>query len=187
MKIYTRTGDDGTTGLFGGSRVDKDAVRIAAYGTVDELNSFVGLALSGLDDDRFEEATTMLTTIQHDLFVAGADLATPQSAKPSVPRIDQGQIDKLETFIDRLEEDLEPLKTFILPGGVPAAARIHVARTVCRRSERLCITLARSEPINTLVPVYLNRLSDLFFVMARWINRKSQISDIPWIPEKAPK
>lgn len=182
MKIYTKTGDDGTTGLFGGDRVRKDTLRIAAYGTVDELNSFVGLVSASLPTE-LEPVCSILNTIQNDLFVAGADLATPLSAKPVVPRTSPEEISELERFIDQLEEDLEPLKTFILPGGTVAAAHAHVARTVCRRAERCCVSLAAVEEINGLVTVYLNRLSDLLFVISRWINLKNGNSDIPWIPK----
>lgn len=183
MKIYTKTGDDGTTGLFGGDRVPKDSLRIEAYGTVDELNSFVGLVVAALPASGSKLEDTLLS-IQYDLFVAGADLATPLSAKPVVPRISDVEIEALENHIDRLESDLEPLKTFILPGGALASAHAQVARTVCRRAERCCVTLAANDEINSLVTIYLNRLSDLLFVISRWINLKSGKSDIPWIPRE---
>ena len=188
MKIYTRTGDDGTTGLFGGDRVSKDHVRINAYGTVDELNSVLGTidsALTGpaIDAEPTVRAGEIIRVLQRDLFVAGADLATPQNAKAAVPRITSDHIERLETFIDELEADLEPLKAFILPGGTQAASMAHFARTVCRRAERNCVNMVNEEGEGLAVMMFLNRLSDLLFVMARWINRKSGISDIPWKPE----
>jgi cob(I)alamin adenosyltransferase len=183
MKIYTRTGDSGTTGLFGGDRVTKTHPRIAAYGTVDELNAFVGMARA-----HFGEAEAPLDAIsarvQNDLFVIGADLATPATAKPSVPRVEARHVEALERDIDALEAELEPLKQFVLPGGTPSAAALHLARTVCRRAERESVDLAATEPINEHVATYLNRLSDLFFVMSRWANHERGVSDVPWVPEK---
>jgi len=181
MKIYTRTGDDGTTGLFGGGRVEKNHVRIEAYGTVDELNSVLGVAHSLLKDDALQPAAEVLQQLQSSLFVAGADLATPSDAKPNVPRISEADVANLETLIDRFEDDLEQLKTFILPGGCTAASMIHVARTVCRRAERVCVGIEDAND-GSCVAIYLNRLSDLLFVLSRWTNAQSGLTDIPWIP-----
>lgn len=179
MKVYTRTGDDGTTGLFGGGRVRKDHARIAAYGTVDETNALVGLARA---EEGADALTAMLERIQGDLFVVGADLATPADAKPAVPRISAAEIEALEHDIDRMEEDLDPLKTFILPGGCRRASALHVARTVCRRAEREVVAAAESEAIAGTVAIYLNRLSDLLFVAARWANHHAGVPDTPWKP-----
>lgn len=181
MKIYTRTGDAGTTGLFGGDRVVKTHPRIEAYGTVDEVNAHLGLALAHLGGD--SSLGALISRLQSDLFVIGADLATPSHAKPSVPRVEAAHVTALETAIDALEGDLAPLKQFVLPGGTLASSALHVARTVCRRSERLCVELAGMEPINEYVPVYLNRLSDLLFVMSRWANHDAGVEDTPWTPE----
>ena len=185
MKIYTRTGDDGTTGLFGGGRVPKTHPRIAAYGTVDEVNSFVGLAAAHLpSDDRATVVRLILEDVQADLFVLGADLATPTGAKAVVPRIGDEHVARLESEIDRLEEDLDPLRRFILPGGSAAGAALHVARTVCRRAERLVIDAAAVDDVSTASAIYLNRLSDLLFVAARWTNRLEGREESPWAPEK---
>jgi cob(I)alamin adenosyltransferase len=185
VKIYTRTGDKGITGLFGGDRVPKYHPRIEAYGSVDELNSFLGLALAGLggqglpDFDK-EWTADLITGIQNSLFVVGAELATPEDAKPSIPRIDEQNVVILEAAIDRMEADLPPLKNFILPGGTSSAAALHVARTVCRRAERATISLSEETEIDALIPIYLNRLSDLFFVLARWVNLKCGEADVEW-------
>ena len=182
MKIYTRTGDKGSTGLFGGNRVNKDHLRIEAYGTVDETNSIIGLGRSFLPDEGHSEIEAMLHRIQSELFVLGADLATPLSAKVSVPRIEAAQIERLENHIDELEADLPPLKHFILPGGTQAASAIHAARTVCRRAERRTVSLQQADELNEHAAVYLNRLSDLLFVMARWLNHHAGIKEEAWKP-----
>jgi len=183
MKIYTRTGDKGTTALFGGERVPKDHPRIAAYGTVDEANSFIGLALTHLRGvEALEGVASLMEQIQDDLFVVGADLATPQDAKPTVPRITAEHVQQVEDHIDRLQEDLPPLKHFILPGGTPGAATLHVARTVCRRAERLALAARREESINDEALIYLNRLSDLLFVLARWTNHRVGAPESTWTP-----
>ncbi|NNE71761.1 MAG: cob(I)yrinic acid a,c-diamide adenosyltransferase [Rhodothermales bacterium] len=179
MKVYTKTGDDGTTGLFGGDRVRKDHARIEAYGTVDEANSFVGMARSAGPDDRL---TPLLERIQGEMFVVGADLATPVSAKPVVPRVTPEIVERLERDIDSLEEDLSPLKTFILPGGTPRATALHAARTICRRAERSVIAAMEEEVIDPNVGIYLNRLSDFLFVAARWANHIEGVEDTPWMP-----
>ena len=182
MKIYTKTGDEGKTSLFGGQRVSKDAPRVEAYGTVDELNALLGVVATFLDD------TTLLERIRHiqgDLFVIGADLATPADAGKAaawVPRLTAADVQRLETWIDEAEAELAPMKTFVLPGGTPAAAHLHLARTVCRRAERRVVSLEHFEPISPEVRVYLNRLSDLLFVWARLVNQRAAVEDIPWIP-----
>ena len=178
-KVYTRTGDDGTTGLGAGGRVSKDSPRIEAYGTVDELNSQIGLALStGVSD----EIAAPLRAIQNDLFHLGSDLCIPEAEKERrpVPSIEERHVTGLEDLMDRLSEELAPLENFILPGGSPGAAQLHVARTVCRRAERLVVALARREPVGAQTAAYLNRLSDALFVMARYENRKKKVPDILW-------
>ncbi|MEP7217820.1 MAG: cob(I)yrinic acid a,c-diamide adenosyltransferase, partial [Bacteroidota bacterium] len=169
-KIYTKTGDDGTTGLFGGRRVAKDSVRIESYGTVDELNSVVGMARAA---GVLPEHDQLLSTVQEHLFILGADLATPQGGMKnySLPRVTAAETECLERAIDALEEGLPPLKNFILPGGTPAGAALHLARTVCRRGERLVVMLIHEEPEVGVLPMqYLNRLSDFLFVLARAVN-----------------
>lgn len=179
MKIYTKTGDDGTTGLFGGTRVPKDHLRIEAYGTVDELNSVLGVAQScGMP----EKLQPIMQRISGLLLTVGADLATPLNPPPryAIPRIAQEDSLWLEGLIDTYEEDLEPLKSFILPGGTQAASHLHFARTVCRRAERCVVALAREEDIGAIVQPFLNRLSDFLFVAARMANYCAGINDIPW-------
>lgn len=179
MKIYTKTGDTGETGLFGGPRVRKDDPRIEAYGTVDELNSVLGMA-------RCEEVPTaidvLLGQIQNELFSVGAELATRTPGPSSVPTIHAPQIEALEQAIDKFEEQLEPLRQFILPGGTKAASVLHLARTVCRRAERQVVTLAATpgETVSNDLVIYLNRLSDLLFVLARATNHSAGCPDIPW-------
>lgn len=176
MKIYTRTGDAGQTGLWGGHRVPKDALRVQAYGAVDEANAALGVARAcGVD----AELDRILAQVQDYLFVVGADLATPGAAA-SIPRVEERDAAALEDLIDGLERELEPLRQFILPGGSLAAAHLHLARTVCRRAERWAVALAREEPINTHVLTYLNRLSDLLFVLARSANARAGVTDVPW-------
>ncbi len=178
-RIYTGKGDDGTTGLVGGQRVPKDARRVIAYGSVDELNSHIGLALSlGLHPD----IARVLETIQNDLFHLGADLATLEQDKQrlKLPQIEQRHVDALERLMDRLSGELGPLENFILPGGSPGAAALHVARAVCRRAEREAIALGRVEPIGPIVVKYLNRLSDALFVMARYENHVRGVSNVYW-------
>ena len=181
MKIYTKTGDGGETGLFGGGRVPKDDLRVEAYGQVDEVNAALGLALA-LEPAEFE--ATLLQTVQRDLFTIGAELSSPDPAKLAKthpgPLIGARQVAALETVIDRHEEQLAPLKSFILPGGTPKAAALHVARTVCRRAERSAVALARAVPVSPAIVTYLNRLSDLLFVLARAVNKRAGRSDIVW-------
>lgn len=180
MKIYTKTGDKGDTSLFGGQRVPKDALRIEAYGTVDELNSVLGIVRA---DNKENEIDSIIDRIQNDLFVLGADLATPRSqSSKSIKRIDAKDSRHLEKTIDQLEEQLKPLKTFILPGGSLVAARLHFARTVCRRAERSAVRLSRNEDIGEGTTIYLNRLSDLLFVLARYANHAAGVSETKWKP-----
>ena len=177
-KIYTRTGDDGTTGLVDGSRVPKHAARIAAIGAVDEANSALGLALVVLDG----EAAADLRRLQNDLFDVGADLATPGedfASSGMVLRIVPAQAEWLEARIDALNESLEPLRSFILPGGSEAAARVHVARAASRRAERAMTALAAEEPVNPAALAFVNRLSDYLFVLARTLNPQG---DVLWKP-----
>jgi cob(I)alamin adenosyltransferase len=178
-KIYTRTGDKGTTGLGDGSRVPKDHARVEAYGTVDELNSVIGLVLA---EELPVEVRETLTDIQHDLFDLGGELCVPGRAAVADERVA-----RLEDILDGLNAGLEPLKEFILPGGSRAAALAHLARTVCRRAERRVITLSKSEAVSETAVKYLNRLSDLLFVMARALNKKADRPDVLWQPGKTQK
>jgi cob(I)alamin adenosyltransferase len=171
-KIYTRTGDNGTTGLGDGSRVAKDSLRIDAMGDVDELNSVIGILIT---EGVPEMLTDLLTQIQHDLFNLGGEICIPDYVI-----LQQANIDNLEEAIDTLNEQLEPLKEFILPGGTKSAAFCHLARTVCRRAERKLITLARDEKVTDISLKYLNRLSDLLFVLCRIINKEAGVSDVLW-------
>lgn len=178
-KVYTRTGDDGTTGLGGGQRVPKDGLRVSAYGAVDELSSTIGVAVAcGVVD----ELTSPLQRIQNDLFHLGSDLCVLEEDKERFPVavIETRHVEMLEELMDRLSEELEPLKNFILPGGHLAAAHLHVARTVCRRAERDVIALSREETVGPETIRFLNRLSDALFVMARYQNVKSDAADILW-------
>jgi cob(I)alamin adenosyltransferase len=184
VKIYTRRGDAGETDLFGGERVRKEHLRVEAYGQVDELNACLGAALAL---SAHEDLEALGRRIQNALFALGSFLATPDPAhraKAAVPEVDAAEIDHLESEIDRLEAELEPLRTFVLPGGTPASAAFHVARTVCRRAERSAVRLDSDEPLGGLALRYLNRLSDLLFVMARIENRRAQVPDVPWHPRR---
>lgn len=183
MKIYTRTGDDGSTGLFGGNRVRKSDPRIECYGTVDELNAAIGLAaVSAAPSLR-----ALLTVTQGELFVIGAELATPGGARrpAGMEPLGLASIARLEVEIDAAETSLEALRNFILPGGCEAAARLHLARTICRRAERLAVALGIEQPVDAIVLTYLNRLSDWLFVQARWSNHAAGVEDVPWSREKA--
>jgi len=180
-RIYTKSGDKGETGLGDGSRVAKDHPRVTAYGGVDELNAVLGLLTANHPD---APETELLRGVQNDLFDVGADLCVPQPADEPAGaklRVRPEQSARLEAAIDRLNADLSPLTSFVLPGGTPAAARCHVARTVCRRAERDVVTLAHGEPVNPEVIVYLNRLSDLLFVLARVYNNHGK-DDVLWRP-----
>lgn len=178
-KIYTRTGDDGSTGLGGGQRVQKDSARIEAYGTVDELNSGIGVAIAaGLDT----ELCAMFKLIQNDLFHLGSDLCVLEEDKKKykIAQIEARHVKQLEGFIDQLQKSLKPLENFILPGGTMGAAQLHVCRCVCRRAERIILRLKREEPVGVFVVPYVNRLSDLLFVMARYENLKKNAPDVLW-------
>ncbi|MBI3253174.1 MAG: cob(I)yrinic acid a,c-diamide adenosyltransferase, partial [Nitrosopumilales archaeon] len=175
MKIYTKTGDDGTTGLQGGSRISKSNPRIIAYGAVDEINSSLGIVLSNILDNDISE---LLTKIQNDLFVAGSDLSNPDITTKN--RITAKMVEYLESKIDQFEKELTPITKFILPGGHPIASQVHFARTVTRRAETKVIVLSEKENVNAECKKYLNRLSDLLFVLARIINKRNGITDVFW-------
>jgi cob(I)alamin adenosyltransferase len=181
MKIYTKTGDAGETGLFGGGRVGKDDPRVEAYGDVDELNACIGVARSAEPLPRIDE---VLVPIQRDLFSIGAILATPKLEKMreqlEKARVDDARIAQLEQAIDACETELEPLRSFIVPGGTPKAAALHIARTVCRRAERRVVHLRRQVAIPEVVIVYLNRLSDLLFTLARVANVRAGHGEVTW-------
>lgn len=175
-KIYTRTGDAGETGLGDGSRVPKDGARVAALGDVDELNSCIGLLLA---EELREAVRAALVEVQHDLFDLGADLSVPGRSTMT-----EAQVERLEKQLDQLNAGLQPLKEFILPGGTRAAALAHFARTVCRRAERAVVALGRNEPVADVARIYLNRLSDLLFVIGRVLNRAGGRGDVQWQPGK---
>ena len=179
-RIYTRTGDQGETGLFGGGRVPKSHPRVAAYGTVDELNAVLGWAVATVSDD---VVAPRLTTVQGDLFAIGAHLATPADARSRdhLPPLPEERVEAFERWIDEADEELDPLKSFILPGGVEGGAALHLARTVCRRAERAVVGL-EDDDIDPIITVYLNRLSDLLFVWARLINHRAGKPETPWSP-----
>ncbi|MFM8313487.1 MAG: cob(I)yrinic acid a,c-diamide adenosyltransferase [Deltaproteobacteria bacterium] len=182
MKIYTKTGDEGTTGLFGGRRVSKSSPRIAAYGDIDELNAVLGVVIAHSNQNIIQST---LRQIQNHLFILGAQLASP-SADPKIERITSAHIDFLERQIDVMTESLPPLTHFILPGGSKTAAHLHLARTVCRRAERNVVYLSQlpDEPVDNWVMMYINRLSDFLFVFSRLINQLEKVSDIEWVPQK---
>ena len=202
MKIYTKTGDDGTTGLFGGGRTAKQSPRVEAYGSVDELNAALGfaravrsldggssltrIAPAGGQPGSGDDLDALLDRIQNDLFEIGADLATPPAAKAAshVRRVEPDDARYLEEAIDRLEEELEPIRQFILPGGAPFAAALHLARAVARRAERRLAVLHAAEPVGAGVLVFLNRLSDLLFVMGRVANRRAGAAEPTWSPRR---
>ncbi len=176
MKIYTRTGDDGSTGLLGPDRVPKDSLRIEAFGALDECNAAIGVARSAMPRDDVDK---ILESLQSLLFSAGADLACPAEST-KIERVQEEDISQLEAAIDRMEQGVAPLKVFILPGGTEAAAHIHLARSICRRAEREIVRLSRSESINPLVLIMTNRMSDLLFVVGRVLNARSGLEDVPW-------
>jgi cob(I)alamin adenosyltransferase len=182
-RIYTRTGDRGETGLFGGRRVHKSHPRVEAYGEVDELNAALGLALASLTD---QEVRDRLATVQADLFAIGADLATPRTADgrphPHLPALPHGRAAEFESWIDEADAELPELHNFVLPGGVPGAAALPLARTICRRAERRVIALDALEGVEPEIVVYLNRLSDLLFQFARLANHRAGVEDILWVP-----
>ena len=178
MKIYTKTGDKGETSLFGGMRVRKNALRIESFGTVDELNSVLGLCRA---PEPGKKLGGILERIQRDLFTLGAELATPaKRAKTGSPRIGPPDVARLERHIDAFDSALKPLRRFILPGGTPPAAMLHFARTVCRRAERRVVELSLAERIGNFPVIYLNRLSDLLFVLARWENARTRTHETTW-------
>lgn len=180
MKIYTKTGDDGSTSLFGGTRVQKNNIRINSYGTIDELNSVIGIAISG---DINEEIKLELENVQNVLFQIGSELASPENVKSNIiKRTSEEDVKNLETLIDKFDEKLPPLKNFILPGGNNSAAQLHFARTVCRRAERIIVELKEFELVSKYVLIYVNRLSDLLFVLARYQNLSRSTAEIIWKP-----
>jgi len=179
MKIYTRGGDDGSTGLYGGARVSKADLRVEAYGAVDELNAMLGWAGAIKTSDN---VTAVLAGAQDTCFRLGAWLASQQGKDPGVPPVADDDVEALEAAVDAMEAQLEPLKTFILPGGSEAASRLHIVRTVCRRAERRLVALGRVEEVEAVFVRWINRLSDLLFVQARWENRRAGIGDVPWSP-----
>ena len=181
MKIYTKKGDQGETSLYGGQRVSKNSKRIEAYGTVDELNSILGMASALPATNYTKEA---ILTVQNHLFVLGADLATPHSKEIRIDRISSSEIEWLGKSIDFMEDALPPLKSFILPGGSQAGSLFHFARTVCRRAERITVECSNEEQISDLTVMYLNRLSDFLFVLARYENNRAQQEETPWTPTK---
>lgn len=182
MKIYTKTGDKGETGLFGGQRVSKNSLRLNAYGSIDELNSFVGLAII---ESNCDEIKNLLIELQNKLFVLGSDLATPETEKNKklkITRLPESYILEAEQTIDKFEAQLEKLKNFILPGGSRGSALLDICRTISRRAEREVVALKNTEHIGENIVIFLNRLSDLFFVLSRFENKYSNIPDTKWIP-----
>jgi cob(I)alamin adenosyltransferase len=190
-RVYTRRGDAGETALVGGQRLPKDDLRIEAYGTIDELNSFIGLARESAIElssqaQALGELASILRRVQHELFNAGSVLATlPEDLHPKQPRVTGAEAIQLEHEIDRMNEHLEPLRSFVLPGGSRLNAELHICRTVCRRAERICVTLARKEAVDGDVVRYLNRLSDALFVWSRWASRQLGAAENLWDPNAA--
>lgn len=180
MKIYTRTGDDGSTGLYGGDRVSKASARVSAYGCVDELNAVLGWVRAASPPAAIDE---VLSQTQDACFRLGAELASAPNADPGVPLVDGSDIAAFENAIDALESELPPLRTFVLPGGSEAASRLHVARTVCRRAEREVVALGAQHTVRSEAVHWLNRLSDLLFVQARFANHDAGVQDVPWDPK----
>jgi cob(I)alamin adenosyltransferase len=184
MKIYTKTGDKGETGLYGGERVSKNSPRIEAYGTIDELNSFIGLTVTEIKDKAVKE---LLSKIQNQLFTVGTDLSTPYSMeeqKKNILRVTPDFFEKIEKSIDFFEEKIDELKNFIIPGGSKSASLLHVCRTISRRAERRVVALNSLEQINGNIVIFLNRLSDLFFVLSRYENKISNNRDVMWESQK---
>jgi cob(I)alamin adenosyltransferase len=182
-KIYTRTGDDGTTGLVGGARIKKNAIRVSAYGDIDELNSHLGLCVTLCVESIFQPLRDKLTIIQNELFDIGSELASPAgTTSPSIPTTTPPQVDRLESWIDELNNSLPTLQSFVLPGGTLLNAHLHIARTVCRRGERAVLELHESEPVNEHTRHYLNRLSDLLFVMSRSAATLAGNKEFLWVP-----
>lgn len=179
MKIYTKTGDKGTTGLFGGARVSKDDVRIESYGTVDELNSYIGTLISRLTDISQQE---LLTEVQNRLFTIGSNLASDPSKEMITPDLTVQDIEKLESAMDHMNENLESLRAFVLPGGSFEVGLAHICRTVCRRAERRVVALAKVSQVDDHIVKYLNRLSDYFFVLSRMICKNQGAKEVQWQP-----
>ena len=182
MKIYTKTGDRGETGLIGGKRVGKDSQRILAYGAVDELNSSIGLAIAFLKakERSFSDLVDILVKVQNDLFVVGSDLADPDFQSGKTTRVHKKMSEDLEAVIDRFEGELDPITFFILPGGAIESSLLHQSRGIARRAETSVVSLSRADDINPEILVYLNRLSDLLFVSARLVNKRLGVSDVAW-------
>lgn len=181
MKIYTRTGDKGDTGLIDGSRISKSDLRIIAYGVVDEANSHIGLIISNIEKNSiFDDVKQILLNVQQDLFVLGAELANPNTLKDDNMLVKREMISTIEKYIDNFESELAPLSNFILPGGSIESSLLHICRTVVRRAETSAVALAKEQNINQEILIYLNRISDLFFVLARVTNKRQKRDDIPW-------
>ena len=181
MKIYTKTGDKGDTGLIDGSRVSKSDLRIIAYGEVDEANSHIGLIISNIEKNSiFDDVKKILLDVQQDLFVLGAELANPNTLKDDNMLVKREMISTIEKYIDNFESELAPISNFILPGGSIESSLIHICRTVVRRAETSAVALAKEQKINQEILTYLNRISDLFFVLARVTNKRQKRNDIPW-------
>jgi cob(I)alamin adenosyltransferase len=184
-RIYTKTGDQGQTHLAGGQRVSKDSPRIECYGTVDELNAFVGMAAISASES-VPELAPILRRVQHELFNLGSILATrPEDVHPKQARVTEAEVRQLEAEIDRMNADLAPLRSFVLPGGTRLNTELHACRTICRRAERLAVALARDEAIPAETIQYLNRLSDAFFVWSRWVNHVLGIPEVLWEPNQS--
>ncbi|MEZ4896908.1 MAG: cob(I)yrinic acid a,c-diamide adenosyltransferase [Saprospiraceae bacterium] len=179
IKIYTKTGDDGTTGLFGGGRLPKDHLRIEAYGTVDELNAQLGWAMDLLGSEKF---MNHLETVQYELFVIGSMLATKPGKEIGIKVIDESSVEQLERWMDELDEQLPPLKNFILPGGHPAISACHLARCICRRAERRVVSLSHADQVDHLIIRYLNRLSDYLFILSRAVAQQLNVAERVWKP-----
>lgn len=181
MKIYTKTGDKGDTGLIDGSRISKSDLRIIAYGVVDEANSHIGLIISNIEKNSiFDDVKKILLNVQQDLFVLGAELANPNTLKDDNILVKTEMISTIEKYIDKFESELAPLSNFILPGGSIESSLLHICRTVVRRAEISVVALAKEQKINQEILTYLNRISDLFFVLARVTNKRQKQNDIPW-------
>jgi len=181
LKIYTKTGDKGDTGLIGGSRISKSDLRIIAYGEVDEANSHIGLIISNFEKNSiFDDVKKILLNVQQDLFVLGAELANPNTLKDDNMLVKREMISTIEKYIDNFDSELAPISNFILPGGSIESSLLHICRTVVRRAETSAVALAKEQIINQEILTYLNRISDLFFVLARVTNKRQKRNDIPW-------